>query len=410
MWMKRIAVVLLLIAVLCSTLLIMDTDRARVLSYRIEWEGNAREDRNAIQIGDEWYIPTDVLAQAYGIQVQARGSELQLSTTANGKSHWNYKPIHYRDEVITVMYHNIEKNPSHVTFISPYQLEDQLQHMLNDNFHFITMEQYINFMLHGGAVPPNAVLLTFDDGYESFYSEVYPILLKYRLTAANFVIVSSIDNRKQIGHPKLSWAQMREMKQHGMSFYSHTYDSHAYASIDQRGKQRPMLTHQLYLAKERRLETDQEYITRIKHDLGKAELRLKEMLGNERSVLAFPYGAYNQDVLKVCKELGIDLTFTVKPGINQRTRPNGFRINAGNQQIHSADLIEQMRNRGLRTKLSRAKSPNVVKWNGTALGFERTPVVKNGQWYLPLGELENFFGLGYQIDSSLQRVRLFTET
>ncbi len=407
MWMKRAAVALLLLAVLCSTVF-TEVDGARALSYRIEWEGKAREDRFAVQIGDEWYIPTDVLAHAYGIKVQARGNELQLSSTANGESHWNYEPIHYRDEVITVMYHNIEKNPSHMTFISPDQLEDQLQHMLNDNFHFITMEQYIHFMLHGGTVPPNAVLLTFDDGYENFYTEVYPILLKYRITATNFVIVSSIDNRKQIGRPKLTWEQMREMKQHGMSFYSHTYDSHAYASIDQRGKQRPMLTRHLYLAKEQRLETDKEYIDRIKRDLGTAELRLKEMLGNNQSVLAFPYGAYTQDVLKACRELGIHITFMVKPGINQRSKLNGYRINAGNQQIHSADLIEQMRNRGLRTKLSRAKSPYVVKWNGTALGLERTPIVKNGKWYLPLSLIRDSFGLHFQIDSSLQKIRLFT--
>jgi peptidoglycan/xylan/chitin deacetylase (PgdA/CDA1 family) len=193
-------------------------------------------------------------------------------------------------------------------------------------------------------VPDNAVLLTFDDGYESFYTYGYPILRTYDYPATNFVIVSSIDDRNRKGIPKLTWEQMREMKKDGMSFYSHTYDSHLYGPIDVDGNEGAVLSNQLYLENRGRMESITEYVRRISDDLALAERRLKEELSNRRGIVAFPYGQYNQEELnKVLKTLGIEFTFTVQPGINSRSDRLGRRIDASSADQTPEKLIAQLK-------------------------------------------------------------------
>lgn len=408
MGMRRAAGAVLLIALLCVALFI-DIDRNHSDSRPLVWKGQVDEGEYALQAGGEWYISANALQQAYGVNVHIvdEGKELQLYPTTRPESQWDYKPVFYENQVIALMYHNVMKNPDHITFISPEQFEEQLQVMMSNGFHFISMDEYIDYMLNDAPVPPNAVLITFDDGYESFYTEVYPVLRKYHLTATNFVIVETIDNPRQTKHMKLSWAQMREMKQHGMSFYSHTFHSHAYRPVNDRGFLRPTLTRKTYLKKEERKETDEEYEERVRQDLVKAEKVLKKELGNANSLLAFPFGAYNGKVLEICRELDIPITFTVRPGINGRNNRNGFRINAGNQLIATPKLIEKMRNRGAYTKVARVKPSRIVTWNGAEMVLSVPPLVKNGKWYIALKDLKHHFRLSCEMRDADRSIELF---
>jgi biofilm PGA synthesis lipoprotein PgaB len=257
-------------------------------------------------------------------------------------------PVYYRDKVIVLMYHNVEVRSNHERIITVNMLDEHLTSLKKNRFQMISMDQYIDFLLYEKPIPDNAVLLTFDDGYETFYTNVFPLLRKHGVTATNFIVVSSIENQSYIGRKKLSWNQMREMKKKGMSFYNHTYGSHAYALVDREGKRRPkpLLSHRIYLKNFNRMETKQEYEKRIYYDLSRAEIRLRGELGNWRSVLAFPYGAYSRTSLRIAHELGIKVTFTVRRGINTHKMHNGFRINAGSRSLKTGDLIQMLKNGG----------------------------------------------------------------
>lgn len=239
------------------------------------------------------------------------------------------KGIYYRDHVAVLMYHHLSEKPmpQFPWILSADRFDDQMNLLKQEGFHVITMEQYREFMLNGGTVPDNAVLLTFDDGYESFYELAFPILKKYGYTAVNFVIVSTIDHPDPNSVPKLNWEQMREMKRDGMGFYSHTYDLHHYGIVDAEGGERPAASALLYIDDENRNEMNTEYYSRVTRDLAKAEQRLKEELGNTDSAIAFPYGSYNDRLLSACDSLGISLTFKIQDGINARTDRNASRIN-----------------------------------------------------------------------------------
>ncbi|SFS87607.1 polysaccharide deacetylase family protein [Paenibacillus sp. BC26] len=241
--------------------------------------------------------------------------------------------MYYKDHVIVLMYHEVMKKPHDAGALSVVKFERQLELMKANNFHWITMDQYRGFILRGDRVPENAVLLTFDDGYESFYQDVYPILRKYKAPATNFLIVSSVGNPRHAGVPKLDWEQVREMSRTGISFYSHSFDSHRYVPRDAKGKQLiAALTGPVYLKDKGRRETKKEYMQRVKADLEQANLILEQKLGTSNHVLAFPYGAFSKPLLDICAQLGIDVTLTVKDGLDSPHQNNGFRLNAGGAQ------------------------------------------------------------------------------
>ncbi|MCC3377529.1 polysaccharide deacetylase family protein [Cohnella sp. REN36] len=270
---------------------------------------------------------------------------------------------YYRDQVIVLMYHDVSQTPLNDKSLTVDRFEKQLSLMKEAGFHWITMEQYSDFLLNRGSVPDNAVLLTFDDGYESFYKYAYPLLQKYQAPATNFLIVSTIGNPNAKGVPKLNWTQVQEMHANGISFYSHSYNSHMEFPVSPKRKRvRGVLASPLYMNinGEKRIETRQEYLARITKDLDKANQVLADKLGNKRKIIAFPYGDFSKDLLDVCRKLGMDVTFTVKRGINSREDRNGYRVNAGGMADDPETLLEDMKQ-----AIPKAVNTSCLSWAGS---------------------------------------------
>src|SRR5689334_797698 len=105
---------------------------------------------------------------------------------------------HYKNKVLVLMYHHLDETEKGGAIISPAAFEAQIQMMLANDYHFISMDEFIQFKRKQRSIPDNAVLMTFDDGYESFYTKAYPILRAYDIPATKFVIGYNID------HPEMN--------------------------------------------------------------------------------------------------------------------------------------------------------------------------------------------------------------
>ena len=66
-------------------------------------------------------------------------------------------------------------------------------------------------------LPEKPVILTFDDGYESNYTELLPILEARGMKATVFMVANSIGREKY-----LSWEQLKDMQHRGIEIGSHT--------------------------------------------------------------------------------------------------------------------------------------------------------------------------------------------
>lgn len=109
-------------------------------------------------------------------------------------------------------------------FVRPADLETQLQYLADNGYETIFFDDLSH--LEDFEKP---VLLTFDDGYDDNYTELFPILQKYQAKATIFVIP------KYIGAShKMTEAQIQELAQSGLvSIQSHTWSHGNLSQMDE---------------------------------------------------------------------------------------------------------------------------------------------------------------------------------
>lgn len=104
--------------------------------------------------------------------------------------------------------------------ITPELFEQQLIYLRDHKYTTITPAQLSRDIRMGTTTPTmKPVMLTFDDGWENQYRYAYPLLKKYHMVATFYVYTKPINNHKLI---YLSWGQLTEMSDAGMTIGSHT--------------------------------------------------------------------------------------------------------------------------------------------------------------------------------------------
>lgn len=196
-------------------------------------------------------------------------------------------------KTVVFMYHDVTDNPLKQTTwsISTNELESDIQYFLNNGFNILSPTDLVEGRAKASA---NNVVLTFDDGYESFYTTVFPILQKYKVKASVYVIASLIDK-----HTYLNKEQIYEL---GQSPYvevgNHTNILH------RRGDD--------YL---KVLYGNTVNDNDIFYDIKKGNAAIEEALGHKVTTFTFPNGIYNKTVnQRIKSELGYTSTFSTKYG------------------------------------------------------------------------------------------------
>lgn len=233
--------------------------------------------------------------------------------------------FHYSNKVAVLEYHHIAPQASDYT-LTPNAFEQHLKILKANHYQVISMQQFIGFLNGENSVPPDAVVITFDDGYESFYQYAYPLLLKYGMTATNFVIVNYIGTNPGISF--LTWDEIITMKKEGFSFYSHTFNSHDFVT-GRDGKLVDPLTNPIYLSSLNRMETEAEYEQRVTVDLAEADRVLQDRIGTQDRLLCVPHGRYNSTLLRLSSKENISYIFTGQDGMNTTGANLIYRINVG---------------------------------------------------------------------------------
>ena len=184
------------------------------------------------------------------------------------------------------MYHNIAKPPKEALlkslYVKPRDFKRQVKFFKLLGYRFRTLEK----------VEKKTVIFTFDDAYKDFLENAYPVLEKFGFKAYLFVPVSFVGRFNLWDYEKLKvkkflmdWEDLRFLVKEGYKIGSHT------------------LTHP-YLTE----LTDKE----LKKELEYSKKLLEDKLGIFIDSLCYPYGAYDQRVIKFTKEAGYRFAFTTK--------------------------------------------------------------------------------------------------
>jgi peptidoglycan/xylan/chitin deacetylase (PgdA/CDA1 family) len=198
-----------------------------------------------------------------------------------------------RDRYQTVpilCYHRVGNSTTRMT-VSTAAFAEQLEWLAKNDYRVLRLQDVAAFIEGKQALPARSVVLTFDDGYESYYRYAYPLLRKHAFPATVFLYSDFVG-----AGDALTWAQMQEMTASGL------------IDIQAHSKTHANLINRI------RDESDAAYRQRVD-----AEARVPRDLIERRLKLpvkdfAYPYGDANEAVLEALGRNGYRLGVTVNPG------------------------------------------------------------------------------------------------
>lgn len=146
------------------------------------------------------------------------------------------------------------------------------------------------------TAPGRRVILTFDDAYDDFLSEAFPVLDRIGFKATVFVVVDRIGKTNEWDVSKgfrsrhlLSIEQIRELHRHGVHFGSHT------------------LTHTLLTDLSNR---------DLEREVRDSKHKLEDLLGSEVPCFSYPWGAADMRVRAAVARAGYKVAVSTAEGLN----------------------------------------------------------------------------------------------
>lgn len=221
-------------------------------------------------------------SSAYWGEVRNSGCDLEALCEAAGR------------DSTALMLHSICKpqNPQESSYyLSPERFRQFFYQLRKSGYKTVTADRWI-----AGQVPPKHVLLTFDDGYDDLYTEMFPFFAQLGFTALVFLVAGQIgasniwDQKNGLrARNLLNLDQIREMQKYGIAFGSHTMTHPHLPDV-----------------------SDADLIREVRE----SKHRLEDLLGVEISSFAYPYGGVDRRVRSAVVDAGYKQAFTILPGSN----------------------------------------------------------------------------------------------
>ena len=194
-------------------------------------------------------------------------------------------------------YHNVTEAPKEAPFkllyVSPERFERQLWTLRRLGLRGVSASEGIS-RLHNGT-SRGCVVLTFDDGYADTLTTAAPLMKQYGFRATCYVVSGAIGTYNRwdadlvrARKPLMSREQLDQWLGAGMEVGSHS------------------------LSHPRLHELPQDLAQR---EIAESRAALRNLLGVQIEHFAYPFGAFNADIVAWVRRAGYSSAVTVLPGI-----------------------------------------------------------------------------------------------
>ena len=203
----------------------------------------------------------------------------------------------FEEGIPILLYHRLGPVVADRMTVTTNVFELQLKYIIDHGYIAIPLRQLTNYHLgKTQRLSYRSVVITADDGHRSVYTDMFPLLKKYRIPATLFLYPSAISNASYA----MTWDQIREIKRSGLvDFQSHTF------------------WHPNFWKEKERLKAV-EYEHFMEMQFSKSKERLEKELGTEVDMLAWPFGIYDDQLIGKAVEAGYVAALTM-----ERNRANG---------------------------------------------------------------------------------------
>lgn len=240
----------------------------------------------------------------------------------------NTEPVFNSDigkKLPIIMYHHIieDKSKQNEFAISPKQFEQDLKYIKEQGFETITTNDLIAYVYENKPLPQKPIMITFDDGHESFYAYVYPLLKKYNMKAVLSIVGSFTETYSKqedhnIAYSYLTWKQINEMaNSHYVQIANHTYDLHS------------MNKGRAGCSKNQG-ESLENYKKVLEKDILKLQNDIANYTGYNSNTFTYPFGRFSKETKDILKQFGFLAVLNCAEKINIINKDNpDFLYNLG---------------------------------------------------------------------------------
>jgi len=203
---------------------------------------------------------------------------------------------------IVLMYHNIGVPPKEgklrSLYVTPRMFRFQMRYLKTAGFNVVCLKDILAYIGGEDIADKKLVALTFDDGYQDFYDNAYPVLKIYGFPATVFLVSDLVGQENlwdyralNIRKKLLDWDKIIDMSKNGVIFGSHT-------------RTHPFL---------KKLSTDE-----IEQELFGSKAALERGLNLPVEFFCYPYGQYDERAVVAAKKAGYLAAMTMNRGLVHR--------------------------------------------------------------------------------------------
>ncbi|WP_230970690.1 polysaccharide deacetylase family protein [Nitrogeniibacter aestuarii] len=170
------------------------------------------------------------------------------------------------------------------TYCHHKRFASQMAYLARFGYTVLSMDQVLDCLRGERPIPPRAVALTFDDGYENFYEHAWPVLQKHGFPAMVYLIADLLgkpsywfESDGRDTPPLMSAQRIRQLRGEGCDFGSHSA-SHAKLAT---------------------LETPA-----ILEEVTRSKAMLEDVLGEPVNHFCYPFGSHDRRAVDAVAEAG----------------------------------------------------------------------------------------------------------
>ncbi|MEA3346656.1 MAG: polysaccharide deacetylase family protein [Candidatus Auribacterota bacterium] len=205
-----------------------------------------------------------------------------------------------REGVPVLMYHSIDNSAAEKEKlkVSPKDFEKQLKYLRGKGYKSITLQDLKQYIEGKKIFEYKPVVITFDDGYRNNIKNASPILRKYGFSAVFFIAAVYIGGEslwdaaeENDAKSMMDWDEIKTLVKDGFEIASHTVTHADLVKIDKG-----------FLLKE----------------LTESKKMLEGELNIKINAVSYPYGHYNNEVIKAVKLAGYEMGIATLHGLNRK--------------------------------------------------------------------------------------------
>ncbi|MBI2130062.1 polysaccharide deacetylase family protein [Candidatus Woesearchaeota archaeon] len=200
-----------------------------------------------------------------------------------------------RKDIPVLTYHEIAPFIKNKWTISPSMFREQINYLAKNGFQAITPDDLYEFLVNSKNLPEKPIMLTFDDGRDCILKYAAPLFEENKFNAVFYITSDWADGKNIPKHEAysgvMSWSDIKELSEKGFIIGCH-------------GKTHVDLT-----------KLDEN---RLNDEINNSKKLIEEKINKEVKDFSYPYGVFNEDIIKKLKEAGYKTAITTRSTLNNK--------------------------------------------------------------------------------------------